>query len=868
MADGKIVIDTSIDQKGIQEGLKTISKNVSSSAKDMEKISDAVANQGKTRAKAFSNFTDAMQDSLKGVRAEHEKLNKSLQNTPEYKEYRALNNELKLMELQMKTTNMKALLPFQKQMLQTRKGMFELASSMGEYSGTTKQFMGDVKQLGAEYKKANDEMIKANKMLGASIIQTAGTMMNMTTQAQRISDNYDRMQNPIYKVNKAGLAVADTMNKIANNGNAAVLALKLLGPNANMKQLRDMQMMINQGLMRFQAVALSAATASAILYTSLFKVAKGPDPSEVYQKQADALAHYAEELDKRTNEIANAWNLFEDIQLKSVSSDALTKNLNEQVNELRNWKDNLADIAEHAGEEFAQYLADMGPQAAGEVATIAKMTGPQLDKYVALWKEKMALAREQATTELEGLKAETDKKVKELQDSLTPLGLALEPLKQVWAEAFKPMVDAFTMVSVPIVNFLTLIGEMIVKFNEAHPTLALIIQGIMMLIPILTLLLAPLAIGIGLFGGLQAAMSFVWMIIGPLVTGLAAMTGTVLLVAAAIVGLVAGIMYLWNNTSWFKDMVLSAWNVILETTKTVWDFILNSILKPIFTAIVSFGKSILDQFVGFWKDNGTEIMSFVRAFMTTCQTLIKGGMEYIKGVFQVVWPIISGIVKVAWAIIQSIVSTAISLVLGVISATMKLLSGDWEGAWESIKNTAQTIWENIVGFFEGIDLYEIGANIIQGLIDGIGSMVDSVKDTVGGIVSDIQSAITGPFQIHSPSRWTRDFIAGNLGKGFTIGIDREETPIVRKVKEMTSWMTPSMPDLSGLTPAFSSVSINNDSKVARHTETGQNGVLSILENLPQILLQIPLNGRVIAEETVDISSELMNQRLIGNRRRV
>lgn len=643
-------------------------------------------------------------------------------------EIRALQREMQSFKNEMKLATLKAVLPFKKKMIETERDMYKLAHSMGNYSGSTKEFMGQVNQLGKEFKKTQDAMINADRSIAQSMIQTAGQMANMSTQASKISDNYTRMANPIYNVNKAGLAVADTLNKISNNGNAATLALKLLGPNASMKQLYDMQGMINQGLMRFQMVALAAVATSALLYTSLFKIAKGPDPSEVYQKQAEALAEYSKAVQERTQEIMEAWNLFEDIQVKKTSGESLIKNLKEQVKELGNWKDHIAEIGERAGDEFAQYLADMGPKASNEVRAIAHMTEPQLNEYVALWKKKMAESKEQAVSELEGLKIETDKKVKELQDSLTPLGLALEPLKQVWAEAIQPMVDAFTKVAVPIVNFLTLIGEMIVKFNEAHPTMALIIQGILMLIPILTLLLSPLAIGIGLFGGLQAAMSAVWVFIGPLITGLLAMVGTVLLVAAALVGLVWGINHLWKTNETFRNGVISAWNAIKAAAVAVWGFIKPYIMQAI-EAVVGFVREKMSQLKTFWDQNGAQILQAGKNVWNIISAVIQTAMNVIWAIMKVVWPIVLELIKSVWNNIKGVIDGALNIIMGLVKVFSGLFTLNFKTLWEGIKQiffgAIQLVWNWINLLFVGRIL---GAGKL--LFSGLKSIVTTLWSTL------------------------------------------------------------------------------------------------------------------------------------------
>lgn len=115
------------------------------------------------------------------------------------------------------------------------------------------------------------------------------------------------------------------------------------------------------------------------------------------------------------------------------------------------------------------------------------------------------------------------------------------------SKAFQPMKDAFAAVMIPLYNFIAAIAELIIKFNEAHPTMAKFIQGALMLVPALTLILSPLAVGIGLFLGYRAAIAAVWMVIKPLVLGLAMVTPVAWAVAAAISALVVGFSYAYKT---------------------------------------------------------------------------------------------------------------------------------------------------------------------------------------------------------------------------------------------------------------------------------------------------------------------------------
>ncbi|MGQ9009056.1 transglycosylase SLT domain-containing protein [Bacillus stercoris] len=295
---------------------------------------------------------------------------------------------------------------FRNELIRAQYGFFQLGNQMDSWSGTNQQFMDEVYRLGRAHKQVTDNMMKNNKMMRMSMLQTVGTLMARSTQSEKIAANYDRMGNPLYQVNKAGLAVSNTLENMAKQGTAAHLALKMLGPTANMKELNDMTMMITQGYMRFQMVALGAAFTNFFMFQGLHKAATQTVPG--YSK---------------------AW------------------------------------------EEMCSTLL----------------------------------------------------------------------------KAIQPAIEVFAAFAMAIYKGITAVAKLVIQFNEAHPVLSKMIQGFMLLIPVLTLLLSPLAIGVGLVNGFLGALSSLWMFIGPVVTGLAAMSGTVYVVAGAIVLLVTGIYLLYKN---------------------------------------------------------------------------------------------------------------------------------------------------------------------------------------------------------------------------------------------------------------------------------------------------------------------------------
>lgn len=415
----------------------------------------------------------------------------------------------------------------------------------------------------------------------------------------------------------------------------------------------------------------------------------------------------------------------------------------------------------------------------------------------------------------------------------------VEKLKQ----AFQPMVDVFAAVMTPIYNFVGAIAEMAIKFNEAHPVLAKMVQGFLMLLPALTLILSPLAVGIGLFGGLRAAIFGVWALIGPFVTGLAAVIGTAALISAAIVGLVAGFTYLYKNVDGFRNFIDGAMAAIKKSFDIAFNFI-KDIVTSVMSSVSSFIGDQLKGITAWWNDNGAAIMEIVKFAFSYIKSYITLMLGNISMIFQTIFPVIVGVVKVAWAVIQAVFSTVINTILGIIGVFAKLFTGDVKGAMETAKSTVSTIWNNIVSIFKGINLAQIGKDIMQGLVNGIKSMASAVTKAVTGIASAIPAKIKSFLGIHSPSRLL--FELGEFsGEGFANGI-----------KSMIS-------DVSGISTQMAYAAVPTFAP-AQSYDSGASLARQQAATTPQkVTIEVPLyiDGNEIARATHEDISRFMGNDL-------
>lgn len=409
-----------------------------------------------------------------------------------------------------------------------------------------------------------------------------------------------------------------------------------------------------------------------------------------------------------------------------------------------------------------------GMTEAEKVATLGKLVGTEaVSGFLALMKAgpEAIDANTEALRSSEGAAAETAAQMKdgiggaleELSGSFESLSImigdVLVPYVQQAALWLTQLAEKFMGLSDGTKNFLV-IGTAIAGIFSAIGAgigIALTVVG-----SIITAL-GSLAGALGIAGGAGGLLSAVF----------AALTGPIGIAVAAIAGVIAILVVAYKKIDWFREMVNGAWTKIKDATAIAFAAIKDVIFR-IIAEVLAFVKPELDKFKAFWDENGKAIMSVVKLYFDAISAYIKVILGVIKGLFQMVWPIISSIVKVAWETIKFIISNAISIVLGVIQATMKILQGDWKGAWQAVLKIVMDVWQNVEDFLKGIDLKQVGKDIINGLIKGITSMGDSIKGAVSELAGKIPEWAKKVLGIHSPSRVMAElgvFTGQGLAKG-------------------------------------------------------------------------------------------------------
>lgn len=394
-------------------------------------------------------------------------------------------------------------------------------------------------------------------------------------------------------------------------------------------------------------------------------------------------------------------------------------------------------------------------------------------------------------------------------------------LRQIWDSAGPNIVNFFSTLATTLGP---LIPQVLGLWQNLSP-LNLVFQSLAPFLPILVNMLAQLATTLA--GALGGAIAGVMPAINVLSQTLVGVLGQIL--PTIIPAIVTMVGMLGQTFAQLVPIVVPLISTIAGFAATLISQ-LAPILTNLFTAVMpmvvsSFGMllgavgPVIQMLAGILIPVISSLLPVVTTVFSVVADVIRNAMQIVQGIIQVVTGIISGnwsqvwsgilnLVGGVWNTIGSLISGAIRVVLSVISGTLSAIAGIWGGIWGGILGFLGGIWGgitsavsggigNVIGFFGGLlgritgaigdagsALWNVGRNIIQGLINGIGSMMGAIGQA---IVNLVPGPIVGVFKdllgIHSPSRVFRGF-GVNIGEGLILGIHDMHADVERSVADL------------------------------------------------------------------------------------
>ncbi len=233
-------------------------------------------------------------------------------------------------------------------------------------------------------------------------------------------------------------------------------------------------------------------------------------------------------------------------------------------------------------------------------------------------------------------------------------------------------------------------------------------------------------------GGLLLLIGFIPAIVagfGALATVLGAISWPIVAIIAGIAALAAGLIYAWETSETFREVVSAAFEAVQTVVMTVID------------AVVAFVMDIWGQLVEFWIEHGQMILEASQNVWNTIWEVISVAMMGIWEVLKVAWDLIVEVVTIAWDLISGVISGSIDVILGIINTFSALFTGDWDELWVGIQEILSGAWDIIATIFtESLRLIftiiDKGMDLIIEVVVTIFTTMWQFIQTIFGLVVD------------------------------------------------------------------------------------------------------------------------------------
>ena len=353
-------------------------------------------------------------------------------------------------------------------------------------------------------------------------------------------------------------------------------------------------------------------------------------------------------------------------------------------------------------------------------------------------------------------------------------------------------------------------------------------------IPYLTGLVEKITAAVEAFTNLSPGVQKAILVI----VGIAAVVGPLLIVIGKVVGAVGTIMTIIPKLAGVIHVVKTAFAALNATM----------LANPILLIIAAIA-ALVAAFIHLWNSNEEFRQFWIDLW------------ENIKEVAIAAWNGIKEFLAAAW---QAINSTAQSIWNGI----KDFFSGIWEGIKDTASGILDTIkngFNNAVSFITGLasSAYTWGSDIISGIVDGIESCIDKVKNAVTNVAETIRSFLHFSVPDEGPltdyESWMPDFMSG-LAKG----IEKSRGMIAKAVDGVASDMVIS-PRLEALEIAGAGgVPVGSSAEMLSGIAGAITDVLSRMngQSVGDIVIPVYLGGTMLDEVIVD-AQQRMNLRSGG-----
>ena len=210
------------------------------------------------------------------------------------------------------------------------------------------------------------------------------------------------------------------------------------------------------------------------------------------------------------------------------------------------------------------------------------------------------------------------------------------------------------------------------------------------------------------------------------------------LVITAVVALVAGFIYLWNNCEGFRQFWIDLWEVIKQKTSEVVEAI-KTFFTDMWTKITEIFNSVKETVQSAWET----IKNIVQVGVMLIAEILQTAFELITLPFRFIWENCKEIVTNAWNTIKEKISTVMNTIKEIITNIWNAIKSVITPILNAIKTFISNTWNNVKTVITNV-LNTI-KSIVTTVWDAIKSKITTVLNAIKSVVTSVLNAVKSVF---------------------------------------------------------------------------------------------------------------------------
>mgnify|MGYP002527071473 FL=1 len=300
-------------------------------------------------------------------------------------------------------------------------------------------------------------------------------------------------------------------------------------------------------------------------------------------------------------------------------------------------------------------------------------------------------------------------------------------MQDSWSQAANNVSLALSQTFVPVIS------DVVKQVSEVVTKIAQVVQSS----PELQAVIVGVAAGLGILAtalAISSVISVVQKAFALLNTTMLA--NPIFLVVTALAALAAGLVYAYNNSETFRNIVNQAFevmkSVVITVVTTVRDTVVTvfEAIKSAISTAVSTASTVVSNVFNTMKSTVTTIVNAINTAASTAFNAMKSAVTTAVNATKTA-------VTTVWNGIKSTVSTVVNAVRTTVTTV-----------WNGIRSVTSSVWNGIkTAVTTPINAAKSAVSTtVNGIRSTMTSVFGGIRSTVSSIFSGIQSAITSPIQ--------------------------------------------------------------------------------------------------------------------------